>query len=299
MTLPHLQSTPGAGTRNPEAGIALVDLLRRAPLFSPAALRLCQLLGDPEHALDRVIEVVQSDPQLSLMVLKVARSVLFSAGMELQGLQQAIVRLGAVQVLAVALQVGQTAEARGALQGQSGLQEGFWSHSVCTAFAARLLAKRLPGRVSPDQAYTAGLLHDIGRPLLALYCQEQCLPAPPAFRHGTPLSLQEEIGRLGIDHCRAGWELLREWGMPLEIGIAVLHHHHPENAPLDLRPLATLLQLADRLAHQALAELGRSAIEHRDLQATELDAAGGQRLVQAVKREFLELGETLLSGIPS
>lgn len=279
-------------------GERLRALLERAPLLSPTALRLVSLLADPEHAMNSVIEVVGTDARLALAVMHASNSVVFSAGIEIRGLQQAIVRLGAAQVLAIAMDTCTTPAGHAALQSQPGLAEGYWAHSLSTAIAARQLARKLPGRASPDQAYTAGLVHDIGRPALALLALHKGLAPPAEFRHGLSAVLEDEQTRFGLDHARAGWEALRSWGLPVEQGLAILHHHDPENAPLDLRPLATLLQLADRLAHRAMVSLGKEerAGSPRDASDRGIERAGMEGLVQSVAREFVETGSTLLGG---
>lgn len=280
--------------REAESGDRLRALLERAPLLSPAALRLVLLLGDPEQSMHQVVDVARTDGRLSLAVMKVAQSAFFSAGVEVRSLQQAIVRLGAVQVLAIALEVCSTPAGDAALQAQPGLAEGYWAHSLSAALAARQLARKLPGASTPEQAYTAGLLHDIGKPALALLTLQDRVPPPAEFRHGRSADCADEERRFGFDHARAGWEALRSWGLPVELGIAVLHHHRPQNAPLDVRPLATLLQLADRIAHRSMAGLGRDEPARPQATDTDLRGTGLDGLVQSVQREFLALGDAML-----
>jgi len=285
----------GAAAPDSAAVERLRELLERAPLVSPAAIRLMALLSGPEPDAELVAEIVQTDPQLSSAVLKVAASVVFWSGTEVRSLQQAIVRLGSAEVMSVTMRVSATPAARAALALQPGLADGFWAHSLCTAFAARQLARNLPGKAPLDLAYTAGLLHDVGRPAIAVLADENGRTLPP-FQHGQRVDLAGEGRLAGIDHARAGWELLRGWGLPVELGVAVLHHHRPQLAPLDARPLATLVQLADRLAHRALLELGRSDASGDAAElatAAELRGQQLQRIVESVKREFHTLGSRL------
>jgi len=127
----------------------------------------------------------------------------------------------------------------------SGLDlDKFWRHSIATALAARSLARVL--RVSEDEAFTAGLLHDIGRLVLASSYREYAEVIELA--HNDDCSLVEaEREVLGVDHALVGEALARQWRFSPEIQSAVAGHHMPS---VDIKgSLAGLVHLADIFSH--------------------------------------------------
>ncbi len=126
--------------------------------------------------------------------------------------------------------------------------EGFRTHCVAVACASELLAKRSGGKISPSLAYTAGLLHDIGK--IALY---RCLPgtyrriiSTLADKNGNIARVEQEI--IGTDHTRAGRRLAQQLSLPVCITEAIWLHHHPAIAmpeTLEMPALVAIVQLAD------------------------------------------------------
>jgi putative nucleotidyltransferase with HDIG domain len=134
--------------------------------------------------------------------------------------------------------------------------QSFWSHSISTGAAARLLAKHL-GRQQPESFFVAGLLHDIGR--LLLYTQ---LPKHSLYllteakrRRVSVYSLEEET--LGFSHDALGLALLDFWRCPPELAARVAGHHTPpdENAPPEAYVLPVANMLAQALGYGSSGEI--------------------------------------------
>lgn len=128
--------------------------------------------------------------------------------------------------------------------------EALWQHSVGTAVAAANLAKR--SQLSEAQAFTAGLLHDLGKLVLAsmergVYA-ELILSSAAA---GNRLVEGEKVS-FGFDHADLGARLLEQWNFPEEVVQAVRHHHASTDTEEANQPLAAIVRLANGLAHQVL-----------------------------------------------
>lgn len=124
-------------------------------------------------------------------------------------------------------------------------RHAFWSHSAGTALCARVLARAQGG--SPENAYTAGLPHDIGRLILAARHPEahQRVEAYRAAQDCYPLEAEREV--LGFDHAQIGAALAARWRFPGEIAAAIAGHHAP--ADRFEAGLADLIHVADAMAH--------------------------------------------------
>jgi putative nucleotidyltransferase with HDIG domain len=131
-----------------------------------------------------------------------------------------------------------------------------WFHSLSTAVAAEHLARSgLPVEVEPPVAFTAGLLHDIGK--LALH-QVLDTGTQTAIRN---CIIQKRLPRnaaekeiLGTDHCEVGARLLETWRLPAEIVEAVAHHHSPVGTPEP--KLSAVIHVSNCVVHLIGSTLG-------------------------------------------
>ncbi len=173
-------------------------------------------------------KAVAHDEALSRSVIALANSADFRAAEPLKDVRAAVVRLGLERVRSLVLassvfRVFPVASGKAALQGETRVDaEAVWTHSLIAAFSAAALA-RMAG-TAPEDAFLAGLLHDVGKLLLA-----RVMPGT----YGRALDLVEERGvpladaeeaTLGFTHARAGAWLLSKWGLPGPVVTAVAAH---------------------------------------------------------------------------
>jgi putative nucleotidyltransferase with HDIG domain len=123
--------------------------------------------------------------------------------------------------------------------------KGFWRHSIATAACAKVLARRL--RFNQDYAFTAGLLHDIGRLVLSAGFPVQYAKVLAACRANDSYLLDTERELLGVDHVEAGVALAGHWNFSDTMRLAIAHHHDPEAPGAGF--LATIVHVANAIAH--------------------------------------------------
>jgi HD-like signal output (HDOD) protein len=223
------------------------------------AARLASLLTRSDWQLKDVEEAIALDQALTPRLLKLANSALFSRGAEVGTVRAAVMRLGAQQVVQVAMSVGMRKRLAGALP-QYGLSDGqLWNHGVAAALAAQVLATRRKG-VVPPEAFTAALMHDVGKLVIGRFLDgEQVAALAQAQESGIPLRTAE-LELLGIEHAEVGAVVMQHWKLPERLRVAVQYHHTPSGCDL---PLASAVHVADIVGHRAEAEvigvLGREA----------------------------------------
>ena len=122
---------------------------------------------------------------------------------------------------------------------------GFWLHSVCTALVARALAKHT--RVNPETAFMAGLLHDIGKLVLAARFPEHFVGVIEHQRREDCRMLDAEKRTLGFSHSQIGEAVAESWKFAPEVARAVAGHHEPENHPAST--LTSLIHVANVISH--------------------------------------------------
>lgn len=184
---------------------------------------------------------ISADQGLVARTLRVANSPFYGLARQVCSLDEAIMIVGFRAVRSLVL----GAAVVGAFPRQAccGFDGGaFWQHSIAVAVGARVLATRLGRNV--DTVFTGGLLHDIGKYVLALCFPEHYQDAIEWQRqHGVPM-LDAELAVLGIGHPEAGAELARLWGLPEALVTDIAFHHAPREVPA-----ADIVHLADVLAH--------------------------------------------------
>ena len=129
----------------------------------------------------------------------------------------------------------------------------WWRHSIAVAAGARYVARKT-GYPAPDEAFAAGLVHDIGRAALDMAVPDDFARVVEAVSSSAAPAIDEERRLLGIDHAGAGEFVLCAWRLPEQIARAVGLHHHGDLSALKEKPVAALaavLQAADFFAWSA------------------------------------------------
>jgi len=215
------------------------------PDLPSVAHELNRVLFSPEPSSQRVVELIGRSPGLTARLLRLVNTPLygFQGRVETVSRAVAIVGLREVGMLASSLLM---VDQFGVIQPYVVDMRTFVEHCVGCALTARTLAEAT-GLAEPEQAFVAGLLHDIGRLYFFTAFPERsrfCIDS--ARKHDRPL-LAEEVRFFGMDHGAMGQRLLDGWGMPPALGLAAGHHHDPFQAAEPLFP--GVMHMADVLVH--------------------------------------------------
>ncbi len=206
----------------------------------PAVLAKIVQVTDGEGASSKeLVEVVEHDQALTSKILRLANSAFFGQARRVATIPRAVVLLGFSTVRNLALGVKVWDTLGGGLATQR--LEALWAHGVMVAVAGKWLTVRLRAG-DPDEAFTAGLLHDIGRLVMAtklgeLYWETLAAAAPEQAIEAL------ENATFGVDHAEVGGWLLEAWGLPQGIVEAVRQHHAGAGRPV----VAGVLAIANRL----------------------------------------------------
>lgn len=221
--------------------------------------QLTELLARDEPSLGAIAKLVEQDVGVTAKLLQIVNSSLFGRSRRIVDVREAITLLGLGLlrglVLSVEVFTAFPRQSPGCLDVERLEQHGAAVAGIACAIAADDLR---------PQALVAGLLHDVGRLLLALDrpADLERILALHA-ESGRPLhEIEREL--LGTTHAEVGASLLSLWGLPFSIVAAVAHHHAPERTGAAGIDLAALVAVADALAHgEPLSEelLGRDGID--------------------------------------
>lgn len=228
----------------------LDNLLARVGDFksvAPVVARVLQVVSNPKSDARDLAEVISQDQALTARVLRVVNSAFYGLPEPVPTVQRATVLLGFnnVKSLAVGMAIASQVDA----QQTGGILNHieFWQHAVACAAATQLLADKVGG-VPSEEAFTAGLLHDVGKVVFNLHFAlrfRKC--ADWAAQQRVPLYVAE-AHEFGVDHAEIGRRLGQRWNFPIQLTKAIGSHHTPPalSQPDQVR-LASVVALADLL----------------------------------------------------
>jgi HD-like signal output (HDOD) protein len=160
----------------------------------------------------------------------------------------------------------------------------------------RIASGARPASPYPDLAFTAGLLHDLGKVVIATWLGGPGALVPVPEGGLSTIDLEREV--VGLDHLEAGEAVALKWNLPKDIAAAMRWHHEPSSAPTaTLRYFATVIQVSDSAAHTAgFGEGGGEAIDPSSLERLNLEPAALTKLVDDARPEIDRTRELLASG---
>jgi HD-like signal output (HDOD) protein len=225
---------------------ALGDL-RKLPLLPATAQQAMTLANDDSSNLHEFSHLIEQDVTLATSLLKLANSPVYSWGRTIDSLGQAVVRLGLreCQNLMMAVSMGnlfQKSDPR-----TKGYCAVLWKHCFLTACVCRRLNQELHYDYQGEE-FTAALLHDLGRILLAVTMPDRFPEADPLDFVEDPSILQREHAVLHTDHCQLGATYAEQNRLPLPAIAAIRYHHRPFDSA-DHRGVLGLVTVADDMAN--------------------------------------------------
>ncbi|NWF82258.1 MAG: HDOD domain-containing protein [Bryobacteraceae bacterium] len=225
--------------------------LRLVPPLPAFAQRILALASQEDVSAQQVSELTRMDPSFSAELLRVANSALFGVRREVTSLSQAIVIVGMDRVRSMAMLLCVNKMVRSSLRIQA--LRRVWQHSVATAILCEESARA--AGLPRDEAYTAGLLHNLGSlGLMSAYPDEYARMLQVSDDYGFDL-LKTERDLFEIDHCAAGAYLAQDWDFPDELAATLAtHHDEPEAGVYSMDNIVRICwRLADSLGFAAFS----------------------------------------------
>ncbi|MCG8635760.1 MAG: HDOD domain-containing protein [Desulfobacterales bacterium] len=292
------QTTPTARF-DPPTGEQITQTISTLKPIPQTALKVLRMFNENRHGITDITDELARDQVLSGQTLKLCNSALFSGTIRIDTLKDAVLLLGKDMLVKTVITAAvNTYYDQTGTSGYSLCKGGLFYHAVGVAHAAEHLAEKT-GKADAKQAYTAGLLHDIGKVVLDQYIADS---APLLFRNigeNRESFIRSEQKILGITHCRAGSILAESWQFSDALIQVVRHHHNPEAAD-DWQDLVDIVYLADLLMEKFLTGVDLERMGTRSMAAVlkrlDLDAGDLHDLIDALPLGALTQTEMPTSG---
>ena len=192
----------------------------RLPPFPQVAVRVLQLTNNENVQLRQLCDLISTDPAFATEILTVANSAFYCPRYPSTSISQAVAVIGATRLQGMCVTVGVRAYLGKAMNLPA--MRNLWRHNLACAMIAHRLAAA--GGIDPEMAYTAGILHDIGRMALAVLDPNAYAELLEAHRGTSDSILAAERDLFGFDHCETGSRLVADWKLPENFKAAVADH---------------------------------------------------------------------------
>ena len=226
-----------------EALQRLFERLGQLSSLPSAAQRLFEASRNEKSKTDDLVRVIEQDPTLAIRVLRSVNAPYFGLQTPCADLRTAVSLLGFVAIKNLALTVFVARLGQSKSEYKQFSRERLWRHMATTAAVARMISK-ICRRADPDEAYTAGLLHDLGFLLVDQYLNKQWRQVLDATAAGSELTAAE-TRLLSFDHAQLGGYLCEQCGLPDRVVTAVAFHHAPDRIGKRERELLDVVVLAN------------------------------------------------------
>jgi putative nucleotidyltransferase with HDIG domain len=228
------------GKLDPEELARHIEQVRPIPQI---ALKVLRMISEQTYRHADVVKEIMQDQVMSAKIIGFCNSVFFGVRTRVDSIDRALFIVGEKWLLQVILTTALEEFLSQTDEGYSLCKGGIFQHACGTAAVAKSLTQ-FAGKVPADLAYTAGLLHDIGKAVL----DQSMLARRPLFyrclRTSNSDLIEAERELFGTTHPEVGRQLATHWKIPATLTEVIAHHHQPERATIE-PDLTLLVYLAD------------------------------------------------------
>lgn len=229
--------------------------------FPVSTGKLINILMDPEINIGDIVKTVEYDPGTTVNILKLANSALYSTGREISSLKDAMVRIGHKNIIKIMLTSSMSSFMKIPIKGYDLPPGELWKSSVNTAIGTEVIAETLNIEV-PSSAFTAGLLHDIGKIIMSSFIKVNAAEIIDYARTQAIPFNEAEKTIIGIDHAEAGAILMEKWQIPDELIEPVKYHHCPGDAQKHMT-VTEIVHIADALTMMGGLGAGKEGLNYK------------------------------------
>jgi putative nucleotidyltransferase with HDIG domain len=227
---------------------AAIQEISHIATLPEVTLKIIRLVEDPDSTAQDLNRVITNDPALGARILKVVNSAFYGLPGQIGSINRAIVLLGLNAVKNIAIAASLAKLFRGGQICPNFNARDLWNHSIAVAAGTRLLAQEV-GLGLPDEAFLAGLIHDLGIMVEMQVRRPKFVEAIERLETTPGLSLRAaETAVIGANHEQFGAALCRMWKFPASFAYVTGNHHHPLELAEANRTLACLVHVADLAA---------------------------------------------------
>jgi putative nucleotidyltransferase with HDIG domain len=201
-----------------------LDQIKEIPTLPTIVFELNQHLQDPESSITKVSETIEKDQAMSIKILKLVNSAFYGFQSKISDVKNAVVLLGFNAVRNAIISVSVINALPKTLLFQDFEMIEFWKHSLAVAVTSKSIAQKA-GMNSADNCFVGGLLHDVGKVIMAQYFKDQFVKVWTRMQNEYLPFYDAEQKELPVDHTKIGAYLANRWKLPKGLTDAIRWHH--------------------------------------------------------------------------
>lgn len=238
-------AAPASDGHTPPVVTDAIKEISHIATLPEVTMKIIQLVEDPDSTAQDLNKVISNDPALGARILKVVNSAFYGLPGQIGSINRAIVLLGLNAVKNIAIAASLAKLFRGGKICPNFDARDLWTQAIANATATRLLAEKV-GLGLPDEAFLAGLIHDLGIMVEIQARRPKFVEIMTLLADQPEKTLrQAELEILGATHEQFGAELCKLWKFPISFAYVTGFHHRPTELPEAHRTLTSLVHLAD------------------------------------------------------
>lgn len=212
----------------------MLEKLSDIPTLPVVATKVTELINDPNSSSAEIADVLKKDQVLTAKVLKLINSPYYGIPGEVTDVKRALAYLGFNTLAQLVLSISVISVFNESNGTKFSLQ-GFWKHALGTAVAAEVIAKKV-GYPKPEECFTCGLLHDIGKIVLLKVAPDE-FTRVVSLAEAEKISFAEAERKLEVPtHGYLGEYIADKWRLPMVIRMSIRYHH------TDVSQMETILE---------------------------------------------------------
>ncbi|MCA9735081.1 HDOD domain-containing protein [candidate division KSB1 bacterium] len=220
------------------------------PTLPDVIMRLLSAVDNPESTAPDIARIIGSDQSLMAKILKLVNSPFYGMPRQISTLTQATVVMGftAIRNIALTIAVFDEFELGAAVPEKFGYtREKLWEHSIATAITANVIAHKI-NYAKKEDAFIAGLIHDIGKVVFDRFCHEDFVTALTLADASGRSLFDAEVDIFGESHAFIGSWVTEKWQLPSHLVDSIRYHHTPDKGEVELK-LVEIVHAANNLVH--------------------------------------------------
>jgi len=216
------------------------------------------IIANPNSSFKDLEKLIINDQAFAVKILKIANSSYYGRVKKVSSIQDATVTIGMNNLSELITIASASSLFKKALLGYELQAQALWRHSIGVAFGAKIIAGRKYPALAND-AYSAGLIHDVGKLILDEYVYERKEAFQEFMYDGQETFLEAEKEILGFEHAEIAAKVCKKWNFPKSITVAIRYHHQPSR--LMSNKLAHIVHVADQITESTGMDIDGITLE--------------------------------------
>ncbi len=241
----------------------IVNNIGQLPSMPDVAAKVMNMVNDPDVSFSSISNEISKDQSITTNVLKLCNSAYFSRGNEILSVERATVTLGIKEIKDIVFIAATKSILEKEIIGYDLAKGELWKHALSVAVLSKEISMMKKRKDIADIAFTGGIIHDVGKTILALYVQSSFkeILSLVESKQITFQTAEKEI--MGFDHQEIGEKILSKWGFPQKLKDIVSYHHQPEKAPADSKLLVSIVHIANTICLMGGIGIGSDGLYHQ------------------------------------